>query len=147
MPVRPLPNDPSLEHLRKEAKRLRVAVRGGDSEALAKVREFHPRAGSAIESFALADAQLVTARAYGFASWARLRQHLAAIAPVVWNPPRRPEGSARADAFIWLACLTYAGCTGRTPTRPAACSTMNRSLRVRISTRPSPPVMSRWCGA
>lgn len=109
MPVRPLPNDPSLEHLRKEAKRLRLAVRAGDGGALAKVREFHPRAASAIESFALADAQLVTARAYGFASWAKLRQHLAAIAPVFWNPPRRPDGSARADAFIWLACLTYAG--------------------------------------
>jgi hypothetical protein len=31
MRTRPLPNDPSLEHLRKEAKRLCNAVRDGDA--------------------------------------------------------------------------------------------------------------------
>ena len=36
----PLPNDPSLEHLRKQAKRLRKAVRAGESDALARVEEF-----------------------------------------------------------------------------------------------------------
>ena len=43
MPSRPLPNDPSLEHLRKEAKRLRQAVSSGDAGRGA-VREFHPHA-------------------------------------------------------------------------------------------------------
>src|SRR2546430_2575882 len=36
MPTRPLPNDPSLEHLRKEAKRLRSDVRAGDAAAIAR---------------------------------------------------------------------------------------------------------------
>src|SRR5206468_6442473 len=59
MPTRPLPNDPSLEHLRKAAKRLRDAVRAGDAAALALVREFHPRAADAMTQFPLTDAQLV----------------------------------------------------------------------------------------
>jgi hypothetical protein len=87
MPTRPLPNDPSLEHLRKQAKRLRNAVRTGDAEALARVREFHPHANGAIARFSLADAQLVVARSYEFASWARLKQHLIEIEPFFWNPP------------------------------------------------------------
>jgi ankyrin repeat protein len=108
MPARQIPSDPSLEHLRKEAKRLRDAVRAGDADARALVREFHPRAERALARGSLADAQLVTARSYGFASWPRLRQHLAAIEPFVWNPPAPLSGSAPlADVFVRLACLVY----------------------------------------
>jgi hypothetical protein len=52
--------------------------------------------------------QRVTARSYGFASWTRLKQHLAEIAPYVWNPPSSDTKSSE-DAFIRLACLTYTG--------------------------------------
>jgi ankyrin repeat protein len=109
MPTRPLPNDPSLEHLRKQAKRLRNAVREGEAQALARVREFHPRADTTIATFSLTDAQLVTARSYGFASWTRLKEHLAEIEPYVWNPPPASDTRSPADAFIRLACLTYSG--------------------------------------
>jgi hypothetical protein len=47
MPTRPLPNNLSLEHLRKEAKRLHKAVRDGNADALARAKEFHPRATGA----------------------------------------------------------------------------------------------------
>jgi ankyrin repeat protein len=108
MSIRRLPNDPSLEHLRKRAKRLRQAVGDRNPEALAKVGEFHPRRDAALATFSLADAQLTTARSYGFASWAKLKQHLADIQRFIWNPPPAALHSP-ADAFIRLACLTYAG--------------------------------------
>jgi len=106
MPTRPLPNDPSLEHLRKQAKRLLHSVEAGDAEALAQVREFHPYAREAIERFSLADAQLAVARSYEFASWARLKQHIAEIEPLIWNPPAA-DLNDKIDVFLRLACLTY----------------------------------------
>ncbi|MGE5833683.1 MAG: ankyrin repeat domain-containing protein [Acidobacteriota bacterium] len=109
MPIRPLPNDPSLDHLRKQAKRLYRAVRAGDGDALAQLREFHPRAAETVAAFRLADAQLVIARAYGFPSWAKLKQHLADIAPFVWNPPPAGAAASSVEVFMRLACLTYAG--------------------------------------
>src|SRR5262249_47562523 len=109
MPTLPLPDDPSFEHLRKEAKRLVKAVHAGEPSALARVREFHPRAEPAVADFKLSDAQLVTAHLYGFASWARLKRHLDTIEPLVWNPPgASPPPDAFADRFAQLACLTYA---------------------------------------
>jgi ankyrin repeat protein len=105
MPPRTLPDDPSFEHLRKEAKRLRDAVRSGDPDAIALAAEHHPRAARGVHPFSLADAQLVTARSYGFASWVRLKRHLTAIEPFVWNPP--PPTGAIEDAFVRLACLFY----------------------------------------
>lgn len=108
MPTHPLPNDPSLEHLRKQAKRLRNGVRAGDGDALALTNEFHPRASEAVSGFSLVDAQLVTARSYGFASWAKLKEHLAVVQAFVWNPPEAAaDPRIPADVFIRLACLTY----------------------------------------
>jgi ankyrin repeat protein len=109
MPARPLPNNPSLEHLRKDAKRLRRAVLAGEVAALGNVEEFHPRAAHAIGRFSLADAQLVTARSYGFASWTKLKEHLTEIGPFIWDPASLPDPQSRADVFVRLACLTYAG--------------------------------------
>jgi ankyrin repeat protein len=109
MPTRPLPNNPSLEHLRKDAKRLRAAASAGAGDALAMVKEFHPRADRVSGRFTLADAQMVTARSYGFASWATLKRHLSDIAPFVWNPPDVPDATSTVDVFVRLACLTYSG--------------------------------------
>jgi ankyrin repeat protein len=109
MPPRPLPNNPSLEHLRKEAKRLRAAVSAGTPDALAVVNEFHPRADRAVAHFTLADAQLAIARSYGFASWTKLKEHLREIEPFVWTPPGLPDPNSRLDVFLQLACLTYSG--------------------------------------
>ena len=54
----------------------------------------------------LVDAQLVTARSYGFASWATLKEYLGEIEPFVWNEPKASPQSA-ADLFPRVACLTY----------------------------------------
>jgi hypothetical protein len=80
MPVRrSLPENPSLENLRKQAKSLLKAVRGGEAEPLAHVRELHPRPEAAVARFTLSEAQLVIARSYGFASWPKLKRHLEVI--------------------------------------------------------------------
>jgi hypothetical protein len=79
MPTSSLPSNPSVEHLRKDAKRLRRAVQARDAEARARVNEFHPRTHQALPRFTLAHAQLVTARSYGFTSWTKLKQHLLEI--------------------------------------------------------------------
>ena len=107
MPTRPLPNDPSLEHLRKDAKRLRKGVSARQAAALAEVREFHPRGEAALTEFTLADAQLVIARTYGFATWAQLKNHLNEIAAFVWNTPPPPDPRSTQDVFLRLACLVY----------------------------------------
>jgi hypothetical protein len=79
---RQLPPSLSLEQLKKQAKSLLKRQQAGDSEALARVRENHPRWRSLLEEqvaaspFALADAQLVIASEYGFASWSKLQAHV-----------------------------------------------------------------------
>jgi ankyrin repeat protein len=107
MPARSLPNDPSLEHLRKDAKRLRNNISAKQADALAQVREFHPHANTALADFTLADAQLVIARSYGFASWAKLKTHLTDISAFVWSTPPPPDPRSPEDVFLRLACLVY----------------------------------------
>jgi ankyrin repeat protein len=107
MPQRLLPQNPSLDRLQRLAKHLRKSVHAGDPDSVALVREFHPRAEEPLSSFTLADAQLALARAYRFASWANLTQHLVEIEPFVWHAPRPPDPQERAHVFIRVACLTY----------------------------------------
>jgi ankyrin repeat protein len=76
--TRSLPTRPHLDSDRKRAKALKKAHAAGDGEALARIREHHPRfRGLAVDAmtdapFRLADAQLVVAREYGVESWPRL---------------------------------------------------------------------------
>ena len=70
--LRPLPPRPSLEFERKEAKALLRLLRAGDSRALARARARHSTLSSSPNGVRLADAQLVIAREYGFASWPKL---------------------------------------------------------------------------
>lgn len=71
--LRPLPPRLSLEFERKEAKALHRRLRAGDFDALARARERHPALDASQPArIKLADAQLVIAREYGFASWPRL---------------------------------------------------------------------------
>jgi len=109
MPIRPLPTDPSLENLKKQAKHLHKATHAGEAEALALVREFYPRAPEAPAKFLLADAQLVIARSYRFSSWAKLKQHLAIVKEFIWDPPSNPNSpdGSPIDRFLRLACLNY----------------------------------------
>ena len=101
---RSLPEDPSLENLRKQAKRLQKAVRAGEVEPLAQLGEFHPRAEAAVARFTLSEAQLVIARSYGFASWPKLKQYLEVVERFLWDPPAGtpPEGRTEplADTFV-----------------------------------------------
>lgn len=73
-PSRSLPAQPSLEQLRKQAKQLLKAYRAGDVAAIAEVERFENQSDPAKST--LADAQRVLARAYGFASWTKLKQHV-----------------------------------------------------------------------
>ncbi|MCU1292546.1 MAG: Ankyrin [Bryobacterales bacterium] len=68
---RRLPQQPSLEQLRKQAKDLLDQYRSGHPEAIAEVHHFerHPEPSK----FALNDAQRVLARAYGYESWPKLK--------------------------------------------------------------------------
>ena len=84
---RELPEFPSLEHLKKQAKDLLHAGRATK----------------------LVEAQRLVAQDYGFPSWAKLKRHLADIAPFVWSPPPVPAAASPVDVFIRLACLTYSG--------------------------------------
>jgi hypothetical protein len=79
-----LPPSPSLEQLKKQAKSLLKRLQAAGSEALTRIRESHPRwrnlsqkqEPAAASTFALADAQLVIAREYGFASWSSLQSYV-----------------------------------------------------------------------
>ena len=77
-PISPLPARPSLEQLRKQAKELLKQLRAGGPAALTRARAQHPGL-EPNDRFALADAQLVLAREYGFRSWARLKHHVEAV--------------------------------------------------------------------
>jgi ankyrin repeat protein len=87
VPVFELPDQPSLEQLRKQAKDLRRSAGIG-----------------------LSAAQLAVARRYGFASWTRLKQHVELVTRYS-RFPDRVTTDAEADPageFLRLACLTYA---------------------------------------
>jgi ankyrin repeat protein len=76
-PTRTLPNNPSLAQLRKQAKELRKAYRAGQEAAIAEVERFEQKPDPA--SFALADAQRIVARSYGFSSWPALKNHVEGV--------------------------------------------------------------------
>jgi len=74
---RPLPANPNITHLKKQAKELKRLVLRADTEAIARVRASHPSLSSpstAIDptSFTLRDAQATLAREYCFDGWHQL---------------------------------------------------------------------------
>jgi ankyrin repeat protein len=73
--VQPLPANPDLEKQRKLAKSLARDFWRGEAEAIARVTALHPKP-PATDTFSLSDAQLVVARGYGFASWAKLKNKI-----------------------------------------------------------------------
>jgi hypothetical protein len=119
VPPRGLPGNANLEQLRNGAKSFQRAVRAGDVGAAEVVREFHPRRPDAqpgspeLERFTRADAQLVIARRFGFASWPKLKAHLDLVAGYARSPHAQPIGGALVDEqaiaaeFLRLACVNY----------------------------------------
>ena len=96
MSDRSLPSRPSLASVKKQAKQLLRLHRTEPDRVRQRIRAHHPRP----DVFAaLADAQLVVAREYGFASWRRLSEHIEDLV----------EGSRSSETaqFLDLACLTY----------------------------------------
>ena len=79
----PLPEQPSLEQLRNQAKDLRLA-----------------------SGIPLWEAQLSVARRYGFTSWARLKQHVELLTRYS-RFPERVATDSDAGTFLRLACLSY----------------------------------------
>jgi ankyrin repeat protein len=69
---RSLPARPDLAQQQKQAKELLHAFAAGDTEAHERVRAVLPDK----EHIALADAQFVLAREYGFVNWAALKSHI-----------------------------------------------------------------------
>jgi hypothetical protein len=82
MPVRRLPSNPNLDHLKYQAKDLLSDHAGRDLAAAQKIREFHPRFKKSTDAeifdaqLSLSDAQLTIAREHGFPSWPRLKAHI-----------------------------------------------------------------------
>ena len=119
----PLPNDPSLEQLRKQARELQRDKRVADP------------------AFPLSSAQREIARHYGFASWPRLVHHLEVVARYTWRPEDAPAGESPADEVLRFACLTYTDGDGPSggsalarcsrPTRPSLTPTCTSRQRAR----------------
>jgi hypothetical protein len=82
MPVRALPSNPNLEHLKYQAKDLLKGHAARNAASAQRIREFHPRCAKSSDAeifaaaFRLSDAQLTIAHEYGFASWARLKRRV-----------------------------------------------------------------------
>jgi hypothetical protein len=82
MPVRRLPSNPNLDHLKYQAKDLLKDHAARIPTLAQRLREFHPRWSKATDAeifdakLKLSDAQLTIAREAGFPSWARLKRHI-----------------------------------------------------------------------
>jgi ankyrin repeat protein len=104
VPAHRLPDHPNVDYLRKKAKRLRRKVEAGESQALELVAEFHPQQP---DVFKLADAQLVVARLYGFASWPKLVEHVDIVDRFSRSPHQVLPSSDPADELLRVVCLSY----------------------------------------
>jgi ankyrin repeat protein len=87
---RTLPDNPSLVQQKKQAKELLQSFDAGDAEAAARIRALLPDK----PQIALADAQFVVAREYGFTNWSALKQHIEEL-----DEQRRPPHERIAAAF------------------------------------------------
>ena len=82
MPVRPLPENPNLQHLKYQAKDLLKEHAAHSAAAAQRIREFHPRWANASDAaifaakLSLSAAQLAIAREYGYSSWPKLKRRI-----------------------------------------------------------------------
>ena len=74
LPTRVLREHPDLDQLKRQAKELLQAFTAGDAAAVREVNAHYHDADRA--TFALHDAQLLLARAYGFDSWPKLKAYV-----------------------------------------------------------------------
>ena len=82
MPTKTLPANPSLDHLKHQAKDFLKQHSQRNPGTAQRLREFHPDFRNATDEqifatpLSLTGAQLAIAREYGFASWTRLKRHI-----------------------------------------------------------------------
>ncbi len=103
MPTRQLPENPSLENLKKRAKGLLKSARAGEEAALELIGPYFgdPR------KISLQSAQLVLARAYGFSSWAKLKSHVEGRETKTAVSASELTGEQLANRFLDLVMLNY----------------------------------------
>ena len=109
-----LPQAPSLEHLRKQAKDLLRAYRTGDAAVVERIKAVHPHPAA---SMRLADAQLVIAREYGYASWPRLKAYVERV--VAQGPEVQHAFRSDIDYYEGRASGLYASALDGTPSAVA----------------------------
>lgn len=105
-----LPNNPSLDRLRDEARKLQRGVIAGDRRATELVHRHHPRPDIALakDRLPLHDAHVTVARAYGFTGWPALVRYLEAAADLSVDPGALDEDSfGPPDRFCAWASLRY----------------------------------------
>jgi hypothetical protein len=102
MPVRPLPSNSNLEHLKYQARDLKKLHAARDRGAAQRMREFHPQCRELTDEaiferkLTLADAQLTIARERGFKSWPRLKAYVES--PELAEKIRKPRHDIIEDA-------------------------------------------------
>jgi len=103
-----LPNNPNLDHFRRQATSLLRQAKSGDGRALELIARPQPDA-AAPDLLTLAAAQFAVARGYGFSSWPRLKHYLDTAETLRRDPTAAPAApdTDPADAFCRLACLVY----------------------------------------
>jgi ankyrin repeat protein len=112
VPDRILPDRPSLEQYKKQAKELFRAATAGEPAALARMRRHHLRlhdlAPDRPRAMTLADAQLVLAREHSYESWAAFAKHIEALRMI-----RSVENLADPlNTFVEVACVDRHGWHG-----------------------------------
>ena len=168
MPVRRLPSNPDLDHLKYQAKDLLKEHAARDRGAAQRLREFHPRFHRATDAeiFAaqlkVSDAQLTIARESGFPSWARLKRHIET--PTLTDQLNLPHHERIEDPIFRRAvdlidAGDVAGLRGYLEAASEACAIStshskvgttfitprcwSSSLRIRFATASSPRTLSR----
>lgn len=105
---RNLPEQPNLEHLKKQARDLIRDFRQGEAVAIERLRS-QVAIGTKGQ---LAQAQHAIAREYGFASWPKLKHHVESIADekALWFPEPAAEDDSIArhgeGTYAWLSRST-----------------------------------------
>src|SRR5579859_1148414 len=112
---RHLPANPSLEHLKNQAKDLLKAIRAGDEDATRRFKEqlsqSKPAAGqrNLPRRFTLADAQLVIAHEYGFVSWPKLKAYVEFIAPAAEESKQKSPLQQKIKSAHWMETWHHYG--------------------------------------
>ena len=123
MSGRRLPVRPDLRQLKQQAKDLLRAIRRGDADAVAELREHHSHPPDPADA-KLADAQLVLARNYEATSWPRLvhacemidaiwRDDIDAVVNLVTRHPELIHEHATIRDSNWGPPMAYAANLGR----------------------------------